>query len=1353
MDLVFNSIVIMYNPFLTFSRPDPNALRDLREWRARVLEGILRGVFVVCLFPLAGGIYNVIETYRKENLGTSSEFITAVTTGAIYITTVVLLAVITFARKLPYTLRAGIFLFILYALGIIGLVFSSLSGDGRIFLFAFVILAAIFFDLRYSVPALAASVFTLIVVGILQVNKIIVVPAERQINSTDSSAWTSGSLVFLALSIAGLISITYLLRALGESLTQTRIRASELERLYTAGQEMTASLLDPPALLETLARHMTEALDVTSSYIVYINQAEGTLVTLAEYWAESAVGAERTSDMGQVFQMEDYPTIMRAMLAGETFVMQSNDPNLPEKEALQFSEYGIHSMLFIPLLLHGKLLGDVEIWESRRRREFTKAEIRFAQALANRASSIIENARLFEQTRQREVELSTLLGVAQAVSSSLDLKEVLRQAATSMARILRVNYCTLSDYDPQARTIITSALYTPDGNQPGLTDEGVVYHLEDYPAMAASLESGKSVVSYIDDPDSDPAEIAYLHHDRMAASLMLPLRVHERSFGLAELFSSDPRRKFTVEEINLARAVADQAAVALENARLYEELEKRETYFRALIENSAEGVAILDAEGKIVYVAPSEERLTGYGIEEQIGASAFLYIHPDDQLSLLGLFLEGIKKPDTIITTEYRLKRKDGVWRYFEVTGHNLLDDARVAGVIINYRDITERKQAGQALKESEERYRTIFQSVSVALWEDDYTVLIEAINKLKLEGVIDFRRYFDEHPEFLYNAAQMITVLDVNDAAVKMMDAKDKAELLGPLAGIFKGATPQSFTDEIVAIAEGKTHYEHETFLSTLQGERREQWIAITLPEHAGFDRVLVSTLDITERKKMETALRESQARLEGIITSALNAIITTDSAQRIVIFNPSAQKIFGYSAAQAIGRKLDILIPQRYRENHGELVRQFGKTGITNRAKGEMDTLFGLRANGEEFPMEAFISQNDIHGEKFYTVIMQDITERKQAEVALRQHATELETLVAVSTSLRSALTVGDMIPLVIRQACRVSGAANGSIFLVEPQSGDLLSTGWFSAEADRMIPYANAASIRHAAGEGATGRVVATGEIYVVVEMHSDQVTTILPEEEDHLRGMHAGISLPLRAHDRIVGVMHVSLREQRAFTDDEIHTLTAMAEMAGNAIHRATLYEQSLQHTRELSQEYDSTLAGWARALELRDELTEGHTRRVTELSMRLARRMGLGEVELVHLHRGAILHDIGKMGIPDSILLKNGPLDSVEREVMSRHPQYAYDMLSPIPFLRPVLDIPLYHHERWDGTGYPRGIRGEEIPLVARIFAVADVWDALTSDRPYRPAWTKSHARQYIRQQAGKYFDPKIVDVFLKMKTD
>jgi putative two-component system response regulator len=202
---------------------------------------------------------------------------------------------------------------------------------------------------------------------------------------------------------------------------------------------------------------------------------------------------------------------------------------------------------------------------------------------------------------------------------------------------------------------------------------------------------------------------------------------------------------------------------------------------------------------------------------------------------------------------------------------------------------------------------------------------------------------------------------------------------------------------------------------------------------------------------------------------------------------------------------------------------------------------------------------------------------------------------------------------------------------------------------------------------------------------------------------------------------------------------------------NRYHKLVDEREKLQKAHQhLLDAYDATIAGWSHAMDLRDRETEGHSQRVTELTLKLAGAFGIQGEALTHIRHGALLHDMGKLGIPDSILQKPDQLNSEEWVVMRTHPQLAYEMLYPIEYLRPALDIPYCHHEKWDGTGYPRGLKGEEIPLAARIFAIVDVWDAITSNRPYRPAYTIDQALAHIHEQSGRHFDPQVVDVFFKL---
>ncbi|MFZ2831074.1 MAG: HD domain-containing phosphohydrolase [Mesotoga infera] len=278
---------------------------------------------------------------------------------------------------------------------------------------------------------------------------------------------------------------------------------------------------------------------------------------------------------------------------------------------------------------------------------------------------------------------------------------------------------------------------------------------------------------------------------------------------------------------------------------------------------------------------------------------------------------------------------------------------------------------------------------------------------------------------------------------------------------------------------------------------------------------------------------------------------------------------------------------------------------------------------------------------------------------------------------------------------------------------------------------------------------GKVVLTGESYSG-PLHPDPGSNcprLAMIKEMKISEYHA---VPLQTRGKTLGVLEVFSVEERE-RDSEWHDfLITLAGQGSLAIDIAIMIESLKASNKMIKHAYDQTLEGLAMAMDLRDIEMEGHSRRVTELSMALAREMGLNGEELENFYRGALLHDIGKISVPDEILFKKGPLDENEWEIMKSHTVYARKLLSQIDYLVPSLDIPYCHHERWDGSGYPRGLKGEEIPLSARIFTVADVYDALTSERRYKHAWPEKEALKYLRENSGKLFDERIVDRFLKI---
>jgi len=306
------------------------------------------------------------------------------------------------------------------------------------------------------------------------------------------------------------------------------------------------------------------------------------------------------------------------------------------------------------------------------------------------------------------------------------------------------------------------------------------------------------------------------------------------------------------------------------------------------------------------------------------------------------------------------------------------------------------------------------------------------------------------------------------------------------------------------------------------------------------------------------------------------------------------------------------------------------------------------------------------------------------------------------------------------------------------------------------EQVLKYANERGFRTVAlqhthlllGEGYAGRIALGRQMIHIPNLQGRQ-TDFLRSPTFSEEGFISYFGVPLIAKGEIKGVLEVFHRTAFEAETEWLNFLETLAGQAAIAVDNATLFKDLQLSNIELSTAYDATITGWSHAMDLRDEETENHTLRVTEMTERLARRMGIGDAELVHIRRGSLLHDIGKIGVPDDILHKPGKLTDEEWVHMRQHPQSAHDMLAPIAYLRPAMDIPYCHHEKWDGTGYPRGLKGEQIPLAARIFAVVDVYDALTSDRPYRKAWSKKKTLEYIREQSGIHFDPAVVAAFLE----
>lgn len=374
---------------------------------------------------------------------------------------------------------------------------------------------------------------------------------------------------------------------------------------------------------------------------------------------------------------------------------------------------------------------------------------------------------------------------------------------------------------------------------------------------------------------------------------------------------------------------------------------------------------------------------------------------------------------------------------------------------------------------------------------------------------------------------------------------------------------------------------------------------------------------------------------------------------------------------------------------------------------------------------------------------VCMRDITKYKQSEEKIKIQLEQLDALRTIDHSITSGADLSQTLSDLLGHVRKYLNIDAASVLLLNPYT--------------RVLEFAAGAGFRTSAmqhthlgiGEGLAGHAAQKRRVVYVSNL-KDRKTGLLRSPDFNNENFITYYAIPLIAKERVLGVLEIFHRSAFSADQNWMNFLNTLAGQAAIAIDNAMMFKDLQRSNIELTLAYDKTIDGWSRALDLRDKETEDHTRRVTELTLRLAEQIGIPESEMIHIRRGSTLHDIGKVAIPDHILFKPGPLTSEEWVTMRRHPLMAAEILKSISYLAPALPIPQSHHEKWDGSGYPEGLAGEAIPLAARIFAFSDVYDALTSDRPYRPAWTQSDALEYIVGNTGLHFDPQIVPIFVQM---
>ncbi len=862
-----------------------------------------------------------------------------------------------------------------------------------------------------------------------------------------------------------------------------------------------------------------------------------------------------------------------------------------------------------------------------------------------------------------------------------------------------------------------------------------------------------------------------------------------RGGSLAELETSRQRKDGTRIDVSISAAPLRNSSGAVNGLMAIiadiTERKRAERELRLLslaIEQSHAAVVLTDLIGSIQYVNPRFTQMTGYELEEVYGKSWFALALDEMTENKREQAMRALETGDEWRGEYLRRKRSGEMHWESSVISPIFGASGKPTNFLVVSEDITARKQAERALQRQLRELTALSAVASACANATDADLLIEQVTQIIGDTLYpenfgvrlldDTRQLLLIHPSYRgvteearkveIPMGQGITgtvaatgkpwrVPDVTQAAAYIaISPETRSELCVPIqvgARVLGVINVESAQLDAFSPAD-------EELLMTLAGQ-----LATALDKVHLFEQTIRRVNELDAIVQVSAALRQAESRAEmlPILLDEVMAFGKAATASLITRDADSGDFIIELARgvwASQIGRHIPA--------DKGISARVFatGQPYVTNDLPNDplfhhRDIIGNLRALANvpliaheqtiglvSMGRDAPIAEEDVRLLTAIADIAANALHRVEAHERTLRHVQRLTALRAIDASITASLDLRVVFDVLLEQAYRQLDADAMALWTFDPSTYTLqyvAGRGWRSDAIRR-------ASVRM--GEGLAGTVMSERRLVHRANLARDasplaRAPWLVGEQ------MVAYYGVPLIAKGEVQGVLEVFWRKPHQPDSDWLAFLEMIAGQAAIAIDNAKLFSDLQRSNANLVISYDATIEGWSRALELRDRETEGHAQRVTEMTLDLARAMGLGEPELAHVRRGALLHDIGKVGVPDHILFKPDELTPAEWEAMRRHPTDAYNLLLPIPYLRPALDIPYCHHERWDGTGYPRGLKGEEIPLAARIFAVVDVYDALTSDRPYRAAWSVEDALEYIREQAGKQFDPRVVAVFLQ----
>lgn len=648
---------------------------------------------------------------------------------------------------------------------------------------------------------------------------------------------------------------------------------------------------------------------------------------------------------------------------------------------------------------------------------------------------------------------------------------------------------------------------------------------------------------------------------------------------------------------------------------------------------------------------------------------------------------------------------------------------------------------------------------------DDEISVLGESINEMVLsleQAQKDANRYEQRFQNILENMNLITIILDLEGKLTYCnqylldLTGYTREEIYGkdwyPI--FVPEIESEPIRSKVYEHAVGQKNYVHgENNIVTKSGEHRLiSWSNTPIMDNAG-EPIGVASIgeDITIKAKAEAEIRRNEALLRSVLDAA-PMIIGLIKDREIIWISDKVEAIVGYPVEAVIGKSPILFYKPEQHRIFGSLMDDIRKD-ISETSVSYQRTVW-TRKDEIEIDIDLWVAAiNPNQWDDGVIVAAIDVSEQVEAEARLSNSFDQIKTLLTRLSALRDidqAITSPDDSDQTIQQILRlIRETVNLNVVMVSLYDKEKTGLRLVSMDGEEIV---EGNALNHFGENELIREAVRTNQLVSQLSS-SDQALDFVKQRLNTETDFSQYAVVPLNVKGETLGILEGLARDTICHGADCRDFLEAMAVQLAIALDNALLSQQREQAFAELQASYEATIQGWALALEMRDKETAGHSERVVNFTMRLAKQMGIDGKDLLHLRRGVLLHDIGKMGIPDRVLLKPGSLTEEEWVIMKQHPVHAFNLLKEIPYLAPALEIPYSHHERWDGSGYPQGLAGEEIPLGARIFAVIDIWDALTDDRPYRAAWSKEKTVQYLKENAGVLVDPRVVKEFLAMLVD